>query len=211
MKNAKKLIMLIGAFLLFMSEGKSQELSEVKIGGQIWAAKNLEATTFRNGDVILEAKTKKEWTKACNESIPCWSYYKFDSKNGDKYGKLYNIYAVNDKRGLAPMGWHIPSDAEWSLLTDILGGEKQAGKKMKSTGGWKGNGNGNNESGFNALPSGCMGSSAFMYKDKKCYLWSTKADYPWAAWIRIMSKGSEGVERKLLDNTVGLAVRCRKD
>ncbi len=78
--------------------------------------------------------------------------------NGEKYGKLYNWYAVNDPRGLAPDGWHVPSDAEWTILTDYLGGGDVAGTKMKSTDFWadyEGNsGNGTNESGFSGLPGG---------------------------------------------------------
>ena len=73
--------------------------------------------------------------------------------NGDKYGKLYNWYAVNDPRGIAPNGYHIPTDAEWTQLDDYLGGEEsEAGTKMKSTSGWYHNGNGTNSSGFSCLP-----------------------------------------------------------
>ncbi|MBM3455516.1 MAG: hypothetical protein FJX80_10255, partial [Bacteroidetes bacterium] len=107
----------------------------VKIGAQTWMAENLNVSTFRNGDPIPEAKTNEEWEKAGKEGKPAWCYYENDSKNGAKYGKLYNWYAVNDSRGLAPTGWHIPSDAEWTTLENQLGDD--AGKKMKSTSGWK--------------------------------------------------------------------------
>jgi len=108
----------------------------VTIGKQVWMTKNLDVSTFRNGDPIPEAKTDEAWKAAGENKQPAWCYYDNDPKNGTKYGKLYNWYAVNDPRGLAPAGYHIPTDAEWTVLTDYLGGEDVAGKKMKSTSGW---------------------------------------------------------------------------
>ncbi len=106
----------------------------VKIGNQTWMAENLNVSTFRNGDPIPQAKTNEEWEKAGKDGRPAWCYYENDPKNGAKYGKLYNWHAVNDSRGLAPTGWHIPTDAEWTTLDNQLG--DAAGKKMKSTSGW---------------------------------------------------------------------------
>ena len=108
----------------------------VTIGKQVWMTKNLDVSTFRNGDPIPEAKTDEAWKAAGENKQPAWCYYDNDPKNGTKYGKLYNWYAVNDPRGLAPAGYHIPTDAEWTVLTNYLGGEDVAGKKMKSTSGW---------------------------------------------------------------------------
>jgi len=104
----------------------------VKIGTQVWMTKNLDVSVFRNGDTIPEAKTNIEWIKAGDNQQPAWCYYDNDPANGAKYGKLYNWYAVNDSRGLAPTGWHVPSDAEWTQLKDFLGGIEVAGTKMKS-------------------------------------------------------------------------------
>jgi uncharacterized protein (TIGR02145 family) len=106
----------------------------IKIGNQTWMAENLNVSTFRNGDLIPEAKSEEEWKIAGKNKQTAWCYYDNDPKNGAKYGKLYNWYAVNDPRGLAPAGWHIPSDAEWTTLGDQLGSDP--GKKMKSTSGW---------------------------------------------------------------------------
>lgn len=108
----------------------------VTIGTQVWMTKNLDVATFRNGDPIPQAKTNEEWEKAGKNEQPAWCYYNNDPANGAKYGKLYNWYAVNDSRGLAPSGYHIPSDAEWTRLTDFLGGEKVARTKMMSKSGW---------------------------------------------------------------------------
>lgn len=86
---------------------------ETFIGNQIWMAANLDVATFRNGDPIPEAKTNEEWIDAANAKRPAWCYYDNDPVNGKKYGRMYNWYAVNDPRGLAPAGWHIPSLEEW--------------------------------------------------------------------------------------------------
>jgi uncharacterized protein (TIGR02145 family) len=92
----------------------------VTIGSQVWMTKNLDVATFRNGDPIPEAKSNEEWEKAIDEKKPAWCYYNNDIKKGELYGKLYNWYAVNDPRGLAPLGWHIPTINEWTNLNDYL-------------------------------------------------------------------------------------------
>ena len=102
------------------------------IGTQEWMASNLDVATFRNGDLIFEAKSDEEWEKARENKEPAWCYYENDPANGSKYGKLYNWYAVIDSRGLAPVGYKIPSDAELTKLTDFLGGNGVAGTKIKS-------------------------------------------------------------------------------
>ena len=108
----------------------------VKIGGQVWMAENLNVSTFRNGDPIPQARTKEEWEKAGENKQAAWCYYDNNPANGKKYGKLYNHYATSDPRGLAPNGWHIPTDSEWKTLLNHLGGFLDAGKKMKSKSGW---------------------------------------------------------------------------
>ncbi len=108
----------------------------VAIGTQVWTTKNLNVATFRNGDAIPQAKTDEEWEAAGANRQPAWCYYENNTANGTKYGKLYNWYAVVDTRGLAPAGWHVPTDEEWTVLSTYLGGEAVAGKKMKSSSGW---------------------------------------------------------------------------
>ena len=108
----------------------------VIIGTQTWTALNLDVATFRNGDPITLAKTNEEWEAAGVNNQPAWCYYENDTMNGTKYGKLYNWYAVNDARGLAPTGWHIPTDEEWTVLETFLGGGKVAGEKIKSSFAW---------------------------------------------------------------------------
>jgi len=128
---------LILLFLVIFSASNSFTQS-VTIGTQTWSAKNLNVATFRNGDAIPQAKTDEEWEAAGANRQPAWCYYENNTANGTKYGKLYNWYAVNDYRGLAPAGWHVPTDEEWTVFSTFLGGEDVAGKKMKSTSGWNG-------------------------------------------------------------------------
>ena len=110
-------------FILLIGFGCISYAQTVTIGTQVWMTKNLDLATFRNGDPIPEAKTDEEWEKAGENKQPAWCYYDNDPANGAKYGKLYNWYAVIDSRGLAPVGYHIPSDADWTKLNDFLGGE----------------------------------------------------------------------------------------
>ena len=164
-------IVVVVVMLVQLSPVLSQD---VKIGTQVWTSKNLDVSTFRNGEAIPEAKSKEEWVKARENKLPAWCYYDYDSKNGKVYGKLYNWFAVGDSRGLAPRGYHIPSDEEWTVLADFLGGWKIASPKLKSKTGWLdskfGMNNagqrvktktiwpipvlGNNSSGFYGLPGG---------------------------------------------------------
>jgi len=133
-------------------------IPSVKIGTQIWTSKNLDVNTFSNGDLIPEARTYEEWKNECDSHRPAWCYYNNDSTNRRKFGKLYNWFAVNDPRGLCQSGWHIPSDQEWAILTEALGGADEAGAFLKSDFGWSDSrgksGNGVNDSRFTGLPGG---------------------------------------------------------
>lgn len=137
MKLCCNVIFLIAFFITVYDSVNAQDFKEVKIGNQVWTTQNLSVSKFRNGDVIPLAKTGEEWEAAGLSEKPAWCYYESSAKNGTKYGKLYNWYAVHDARGLAPTGYHIPSDAEWAVLVDYLGGNKTAGIKMKCATGWE--------------------------------------------------------------------------
>ena len=197
------LILFLGISLL------QAQIKEVKIGQQVWMAQNLNVDKFRNGDPIPEAKSEEEWIKAGNNKQAAWCYYNNDSSNGTKYGKLYNWYAVNDPRGLAPKGWHIPSDKEWDVLTN---GKFQAGAKMKSKEGWNYNGNGTNSSGFSGLPGGYRGSNgAFSPISLYGYWWSSTENVTSDAWDRRLSYNSGIVDRASISKGMGFSVRCLRD
>ena len=139
--------------------------TEVKIGNQVWMSENLNVQTFQNGEGIIQATSRKKWNQLCANKQPAWCYCNFENKDPN-YGKIYNYYAVIDQRGLAPTGWHIPSDNEWDILVNsiqptALGGANipnAAGEKMKSISGWddyyEKAANGDNSSLFNGYPGG---------------------------------------------------------
>ena len=199
------------SFLLGFSVIQAQ-VKEVKIGKQVWMAENLNVFYFKNGDAIPVVKTAEEWKKAGENQQPACCYYENNAENGKTYGLLYNWYAVNDKRGLAPAGYHIPTFAEWTTLTDYLGGVEVAGTKMKSTSGWNENGNGTNSSGFNALPGGLRGlSGSFFGIGYNGFWWSSSEDGTNNAWYRFLSCYSGGVYSFNDDEGGGLSVRCLRD
>lgn len=145
MKNDLKKVLSLFITVLFTQINYGQT---VTIGNQVWMTKNLNVDKFQNGDPIPQAKTDAEWQAAGKNKQPAWCYFNNNTSNGTKYGKLYNWYAVNDPRELAPNGYHIPTDAEWMVLSDYFGGEAVAGGKIKSTSGWDDDGNETNERGF---------------------------------------------------------------
>ena len=106
--NTLKIVTTVFVLFSIVTASLSQSSKKVKIGSHVCMTENVNLSVFRNGDPIPEAKTIDEWLKAGEEGKPAWCYYDNDPTNGKKYGKLYNWYAVNDSRQLAPDGWHIP-------------------------------------------------------------------------------------------------------
>jgi uncharacterized protein (TIGR02145 family) len=211
-----RIVQLIGAlmvYMLFSDTISSQNIYKtVKIEKLEWMVENLNVSFFRNGDPIPEARTNEEWLNAGKGAKPAWCYYENKIENGNKYGKLYNWYAVNDPRGLAPEGWHVSSDAEWRQVTDFLGGEDAAGTKMKNSHGWNQDGNGTNESGFTGLPGGCRDlNGKFGYIDNIGYWWSSTEKDTTLAWYRCIDKSPYYVYRTYYYKQNGLSVRCIKD
>lgn len=188
------------------------EAGSVKIGKQIWQSKNLNVSVFANGDKIVEAKSANEWKRAGNLKQPAWCYYNYDPENGEKYGKLYNWYALNDPRKLAPDGWHVPSDEEWSILINNLGGETVAGQKMRVSVGLKKVDNATNSSGFSALPGGyCSGDGSFSRIGNYAYWWSSTLNLNFGAWYRFLFFNVAFADRSNLGKESGLSIRCVKD
>ena len=180
---------------------------EVNIYSQSWMAKNLETTTFRNGDPIPHAASDEAWKIAGQNKQPAYCY------NGEAYGKLYNWYAVNDPRGLAPYGWHIPTDTEWDTLSDYLGGSDVAGKKMKSPLGWCGNNsNGTNEIYFNGLPGGQRTHNGiFSFQGLTGMWWSASENDTGLAYYRNLGSGHDHLTSSYDNKECGFSVRCLRD
>ncbi|MEX2485435.1 MAG: fibrobacter succinogenes major paralogous domain-containing protein [Brumimicrobium sp.] len=183
----------------------------VKIGDQLWMAENLNVDKFRNGDPIPEASSDEDWQKACEEGNSAWCYYDNDPDNGKRYGKLYNWHAVNDPRGLAPKGWHIPTDEEWLELTDHLGGENIAGHKMKNDKDWREKMDGSNSSGFTALPGGYRHeNNSFNDMFNSASWWSSTNEHGYI-WFRGVHYYGRDVGRGNTTDSEGMSVRCVKD
>ncbi len=188
---------------------------DVKIGTQTWMSKNLDESKFRNGEAIPQAKTNLEWELAGRNKQPAWCYYENKEEKGTTYGKLYNWYAVNDPRGLAPNGYHIPTYEEWSSLTMYLGNTLYVGINagMKSKTGWENDGNGTNESGFAGLPGGFRNEIGD-FEDIGSYgeWWTSSENDTRRAWSRNMTfsdvwqaPSTGGIKR------AGISVRCLRD
>jgi uncharacterized protein (TIGR02145 family) len=198
---------------VFKGVEKKEELFELfYANGKTWMKKNLSETKFSNGYQIPEAKTPEEWKKAALEKKPVWSYYNNDPTTDAQYGKLYNWYAVSDPRGLAPKGWHIPTDEEWNGLITSVGGPLVAGKKLKSSSEWNASGSGTNESGMEALPSGIRNSfGKFVNQGIDGSFWSSTETSTFSAWFRYFQCCSSNVDRLSSKKDYGMSVRCVKD
>ena len=184
----------------------------ITIGGQTWAPKNLDVVTYRNGDPIPEVQAASTWS---NLTTGAWCYYENNTANGTTYGKLYNWYAVNDARGLAPNGYHIPTDAEWTTLSSYLGGTVTAGGKMKEAGTshWLSpNTNATNSSGLTGLPGGCRGTTGgFGDIGASGYWWSSSVYNTSLAWYRNLYCYDGYVYSYSFYRQTGFSVRCLRD
>jgi uncharacterized protein (TIGR02145 family) len=185
------------------------------IGTQIWTAKNLDVTTYRDGTPIPQVNDPAQWANL--KTGACCSYNNNPAYDAI-YGKLYNWYAVNDRRGLAPSGYHIPSKTEFNTLITFLG--RAAGGKLKATTNWSGpNTLATNYSGFKALPGGTLnpysgyGSGDYSFKELGLSnkIWSSSANTTTSSsflWLTNDS-GEASIASGPLNN--GLSVRCIKD
>ncbi|HRI19425.1 MAG TPA: fibrobacter succinogenes major paralogous domain-containing protein, partial [Panacibacter sp.] len=186
----------------------------ISIGTQAWRSINLNLDHYRNGDKIPQVTDPAAWVSL---TTGAWCYYNNDPATGAVYGKLYNWYAVVDGRGLAPKGWHIPSDKEWTKLTTFLGGEAVAGGKMKETGTthwYYPNGDATNSSGFTALPSGYRSTDTFAGTfdliGNRGFWWSTSSLMSYS-WSRSLNYGNGIIYRTYNIRQYGYSVRCIKD
>ena len=187
-------------------------LPTIVIGTQHWMRENLDVVTYRNGDVIPQVTDASKWALLTSGA---WCYYNNDVANGAIYGKLYNWYAVNDTRGLAPKGWHVPTDAEWTILTDKLGGTVVAGGKMKSVGTTRWttpNTSATNESGFTGLPGGYRNNNGtFSNVGNYGFWWSSSQDVNTNAVYRNLSYDYDSASKSNNDLKLGFSVRCLRD
>lgn len=189
-------------------------MEPVIIGSQTWMKRNLDVSTYRNGESIRHTESLEDWLDAGEKKEGAWCYYNNDPDIGAVYGKLYNWYAVNDPRGLAPVGWHVPTDDELALLTDYLGGKEVAAGKMKeadTTHWFSPNTGGINSSGFTALPGGYLRYDGFRALRGNCFLWSATEIEDKGSWCRFLVYIRTDILRTLGNKIDGYSVRCVKD
>jgi uncharacterized protein (TIGR02145 family) len=181
----------------------------VRIGTQLWMKENLRNTIYNdNSDLIPNITDILVWLGL---STPAYCWYDNDVRYKELYGALYNWYAVNTGK-LCPNNMHVPTDADWRILTNFLGGEEFAGGKIKEAGfdHWgEPNTNATNESGFTALPGGCQyGSGGFTLIGSDGYWWTSSEYSDGVAWYRHLSLTWGGIERAYSDTRSGYSVRC---
>jgi uncharacterized protein (TIGR02145 family) len=200
-----------GDNIKFQVKAIGSDIETIKIGTQEWMAKNLDVSKYRNGDIIPEVKDADEWA---NLTTGAWCYYN-NNLAGAVYGKLYNWYAVNDPRGLAPDNFHIPTDSELKILITSLGGESLAGGKMKTPEigmWWPINTGATNESYFAGLPGGSRYESGiFDLLGSNGNWWSSSEFSIGHAWFLVLYNSSSIASRFYYYKTAGFSVRCIKD
>lgn len=226
MKSNKLSISLVGIFNLllvfFTLNLSAQPVSDmdgkvyrtVKIGKKHWMSENLDVSHFRNGDSIPQVTTAEEWEKAGLAGEPAWCYYSNNDSIGKLYGKLYNWYATHDSRGLAPEGWHIPTNTDWTAATKFLGGVDVAGIKMRSSTGWKKGTLCSNKSGFSGTPGGTRDEKGeFSNLNRSGQWWSVTPSMRLTNQVYSLQllDSAVGVIYILKDKGYGLAVRAVKD
>lgn len=215
----KKLVLLIISLVLFNQTTYGQE---VTIGTQIWQTTNLNVTTYRDGTPIPEVTDPTQWGTL---TTGAWCYYNNTTANGTTYGKLYNWYAVEgihdtdpntSNKILAPTGYHIPTNEEWTTLTTFLGGETIAGGKMKSIGTtlWNSpNTNATNSSGFTGLPGGYRYNNVYPSNNVgyNGFWWSSSEGSTTIALHRSLAYSNSGFGSSTNPKVHGFSVRCISD
>ena len=208
------------------------DYATVLIGEQCWFAENLRSENYMNGDAIPSNLSDSDWADTISglsgavavrgEGNSNCQNYSPDGNSCDEtwslneYGRLYNWYAVDDTRGLCPSGWHVPTDEEWTVMTDYLGGWSAASDQMKSSYGWPNeaehSGNGTNSSGFSGLPGGDRKFYGEFGNNVSGVWWSSSPDGPYA-WYRKLTSTffNQSVFRNGTVHREGLSVRCMKD
>ena len=175
-------------------------------------SENLKVTKYKDGTAIPTGHSNSVWS---NLSSGAYAVYDDDDVNTDTYGFLYNWYAVDDSRIIAPDGWHVPTDDEWTTLTDYLGGTSVAGGKMKETGTehWGSpNTDATNESGFTALPGGYrFTSGGYIFQGYDGYFWSSTESNSNDAWCRLLLYDKSDVSRYNGNKKYGFSLRCVRD
>lgn len=203
---------------------------DVTIGSQIWTGCNLDVTTYRNGDTIPQVTDPNAWSML---STGAWCYYENNSANGTTYGKLYNIYAILDPRGIAPVGYHVPNNDEWTTLTATLGGgtwidtwgdgssyyQLGIGESLKEANGchwFMDLSTPTNSSGFTALPAGVASTAGYFIglQSQTIFASTTLTNITPGSeqiWGHSLSTLNGGIDKNWVSPNQGISVRLIKD
>jgi uncharacterized protein (TIGR02145 family) len=184
----------------------------VTIGTQVWMAENLRTTKYRDGTPIRNVSDNGSWFGINYYGAYC--DYNNDQDKGQSYGHLYNWYAASDSRNIAPEGWHVPSDDDFLILANYLGGINNAGGKLKEAGyaHWLSpNSGATNETGFNAIPGGARNPAGFILMGEKSGWWTTSESNEGEAYIRYVAYYNPALTSKILSKLFGNSIRCVKD
>jgi uncharacterized protein (TIGR02145 family) len=190
----------------------------VTIGTQTWIAENLKVSKYNDGTIIPNVSDNIMWS---NLNSNAWCYYDNEDVNNHKYGKLYNWYTISKKtngnKNVCPKGWHVPTNIEWTILTDYLGGDSIAGYKMKEVGttNWESpNLQALNSSLFSAIPSGSRYYFGTFYAlGNSCGWWSSSIydTISENVWVRSLNHDDLSMRKYVDSKTNGLSIRCLKD
>jgi uncharacterized protein (TIGR02145 family) len=199
-----------------ITDAENNTYKTVTIGTQTWMAENLKVTKYNDGTAIPNITDNTQWSQL---STGAWSYYNNDVTNNAKYGKLYNWYAVskttNGNKNVCPTGWHVPTDAEWTVLTEYLGGEVVSGGKMKEAGTTSRkspNTEVTNISLFTGLPGGGRSlGGAYDFIGNYGNWWSSTENNASGAWFRRLNDFDGSANRGINFKGNGLSVRCLRD
>lgn len=199
----------------------------VEIAGQCWFSENLRSAHYTDGTPIETVTDAAVWsglssgatvifgegTGGCAELSPLDACD--ETVSLEAFGRLYNGYAVSDGRGLCPVGWHVPSDEDWTVLEDVLddmGYGGQEGVALKTTSGWYNSGNGQDIVGFSGVPGGYRfrNNGVFLDAGASAYMWSSSPSGG-ELWFRYLNNGDLDMTRSDSDLRSGFSVRCLLD
>jgi len=206
------------------------DYTTITIEGQVWMAENLKTTQYNDGQPITKIEDMSEWEDNMDEGVGAYSYYDNSSSNKDKYGVLYNWYAVDTEK-LCPSGWRVPTDEDWMILegnvdSQISVGDSiweefghrgyDAGYRLKSTSGWQppsadGSGNGSDSFYFNAIPGGFRNNDGYFANIGLRSIWWTSTTYEGEPIQRAVGNTFDGISRNTRNRNNGLYVRCIKE
>lgn len=214
----KKLILTLIVLAFFIIKNQAQTVTDIDgniyntitIGSQTWMKENLKVTHYNNGDTIAKISNNTQWS---NTTSGAYCFYNNNQSYASTNGLLYNFYTVVDPRKLCPTGWQIATDAEWTVLTDYLGGLNIAGGKLKETGTvhWSSPNTGaTNEVGFTALPGGYRANNeAFIGIGSIGSWWCSTESSGTEGWARGVFYDAITVDRGgYYEKKMGFSVRC---